>query len=244
MLHGYVPICGERTGRTGTTRRCIRTADRDPEYARSSDRGGGPRLGGAAAAPGRDRTRTERAGHDLPGERRGPRPTVPDGRAAANHDRDSNGNALVPGLEQRALALDAFIADVYSERDVVARRDHARGGDRPRPGVARQRSLRSESRCAGAYLRRRPGVFRDRSLAGAGGQSASALRHRLRHGQPRTHDRRGRRHPDAAGARCVGNAGHDPGYAARRRAARRARRVSASPCSARAGRTRRGSSTR
>jgi len=79
---------------------------------------------------------------------------------------------LRAGLEQRARALDAFLHDVYSTRQVVRDRPALIGGVDGSPGRPR--------RC----LWHGPGPRRPRPLARPGGQPAGALRPGVRRAEP------------------------------------------------------------
>ena len=100
-LAGRNHPCGSRAGCALVEHHTLRRA-RQPQ-------GGG----GAVLPPHRHHLQClrRRAGH---------RAADPVRHHSARADRRPNGHALAKGLEQRVKALNAFIADVYGEREIVA----------------------------------------------------------------------------------------------------------------------------
>ena len=93
------------------------------------------------------------------------------------------------GLEQRVRTINAYIKDVYGRREILKRRDRARGPGVPQPGVSPgdERPERA-ARHLRPHRRHRHRAHRRRDVLRARGQRAHAVRRLLHAGEPRNHD--------------------------------------------------------
>ena len=115
LLHGYLPLLAGGPDDPAYDEAIEADGSVRPEYAKVLTDAAAQGAEALRQLQFGDRARTEHRGHDVPGQRGGARPTVPDGHRAAHRHRRRLGGA-VPGPGATGPALDLFVADVYGDR--------------------------------------------------------------------------------------------------------------------------------